>query len=154
MGLPQYHRLKRRDDFGRLYQKGDRFKSKYLTLRVLKRNKTLLAKPKQAATSQPQAEPLSPTMPSQPVPLRTVPTRIGITISLKVDKRSVIRNRIRRQIQAVFRQFLPRLAPNWDVLVVVHPDAVQCDYGQFLQELEQLLIKAEVIDGNPGGGLL
>lgn len=145
MGLPQYHRLKRRDDFGRLYQKGDRFKSKHLTLRVLKRNKTLLANPKRQTDASPSAVTQL---------ARTMPTRVGITISLKVDKRSVIRNRMRRQIQAVFRRFLPRLAPNWDVLVIVHPDAVQCDYGQFLQELEQLLIQAEVIDGNPGGCLL
>lgn len=79
---------------------------------------------------------------------RTLPTRIGITISLKVDKRAVVRNRIRRQIQAVFRQFLPRLSPGWDVLVVVHPMAVRCDYFQFLQKLEKLLVNAEVLNGH------
>jgi ribonuclease P protein component len=144
VGLPQYHRLKRRDDFSRLYQKGSRLKSKNLTLRVLKRNRTALAHRRLADGNAVSCERSD----------RNLPTRVGIAISLKVDKRSVVRNRIRRQIQAGFRQLLHQLSPNWDVLVIVHPEAVQCDYGQFLQELEQLLIKAEVIDGNPGGCLL
>jgi len=34
-------------------------------------------------------------------------------------------------------------------VVVVQPSAAQeCDYQQFLQELEQLLAKAEVLNGN------
>jgi ribonuclease P protein component len=76
------------------------------------------------------------------------PTRIGVSISVKVDKRSVVRNRIRRQIQAAFRQLLPRIAKNLDVLVVVHPPAIQCSYLQFLQELEQVLAHAEVLHGD------
>lgn len=146
MGLPQPHRLKRRDDFGRLYQKGSRYKSKHLTLRVLKRNRVL------PLTS--KALPAPGLGASTGKSLRHLPTRVGISISSKVDKRAVVRNRIRRRIQAAIRQLLPRLLPNWDLLVVPHPDAVQCDYLQFLQELEQLLINAEVIDGNPGGCLL
>lgn len=76
------------------------------------------------------------------------PTRIGISISVKVDKRSVVRNRIRRQIQAAFRCLLPRIARNMDILVVVHSPAVECGYLHFLQELEQVLAHAEVLHGD------
>lgn len=76
------------------------------------------------------------------------PTRIGISISVKVDKRSVVRNRIRRQIQAAFRRLLPLIPKNLDVVVVVHPLAIQCGYLQFLQELEQLLAEIEVLHGD------
>lgn len=76
------------------------------------------------------------------------PSRIGVSISLKVDKRSVVRNRIRRQIQAAFRHLLPRMAKNLDVVVVVHPPAIQCGYLHFLQELEQVLAHAEVLHGD------
>lgn len=75
------------------------------------------------------------------------PTCIGISISQKVSKRAVIRNRIKRQIRAAFRQLLPRIQDGWWLVVVVRPEAVQCDYGQFLRELEQLLADAEVLDG-------
>jgi len=67
---------------------------------------------------------------------------------VKVDKRSVVRNRIRRQIQAVFRHLLPRIAENLDILVVVQPPAIQCGYLHFLQELEQVLAHAEVLNGD------
>jgi ribonuclease P protein component len=33
-------------------------------------------------------------------------------------------------------------------VVVVKPSATQCGYEQFLQELEQLLINTEVMDGH------
>jgi len=77
-----------------------------------------------------------------------IPSRIGISISQKVSKRAVVRNRIKRQIKAAFRQLLPRIAPGWWLVVVVNPNAVQCEYEQFLRELEQLLTDAEVIDGH------
>ncbi|MDX2229678.1 MAG: ribonuclease P protein component [Leptolyngbyaceae cyanobacterium bins.349] len=141
VGLPKHHRLKRRDDFSRVYQKGSRFKTEHLTLRVLQRNRTAITDKLSLRHSADAA--IEPS-------LRALPTRIGTSISLKVDKRAVVRNRIRRQLQAAFRQLLPQIAANCDLLVVVHPQAVQCDYFQFLQELEQLLIKAEVFDGNPG----
>lgn len=88
---------------------------------------------------QPGCEPFSQGMP---------PTRIGISIGLKVSKRSVVRNRIKRQIRAAIRQFLPDLSPGWQLVVVVKPSAAQCDYEEFLRELKQLLINAEVLNGH------
>lgn len=84
-----------------------------------------------------------------PDPVATVtPTRVGISISQKVSKRAVVRNRIKRQLRAIFRQFLPQIVPGWQLVIVVKPNATQCRYEQFLQELKQLLISAEVIDGD------
>lgn len=81
-------------------------------------------------------------------PVFVQPTQLGISISHKVSKKAVVRNRIRRQIQSAFQHLLPQISEGWQLVVVVRPDAVQCDYWQFLQELKQLLIDAEVIDGN------
>ncbi len=76
------------------------------------------------------------------------PTKIGISISQKVSKKAVERNRIKRQIKAAIRQLLPQIAPGWLLVIIVCPSAIQCDYGQFLRELEQMLRKTEVIDGH------
>lgn len=76
------------------------------------------------------------------------PTRVGISISQKVSKRAVIRNRIKRRLKVAARSLLPRFLTGWDLIVIVHPEATQCDYRQFLQELEQLLINAEVCNGD------
>ncbi len=137
MGLPKQNRLRHRKDFSAVYQRGTRLKTKYFSLRVLRESP---GNPLNVPLSMPTAVMQSPSEDS--------PTRIGISISLKVDKRSVVRNRIRRQIQAAFRYLLPLIAKNLDVLVVVHPPAIQCSYLQFLQELEQLLADFEVLNGD------
>jgi ribonuclease P protein component len=137
VGLPKANRLRRREDFSRLYQQGARYRSASFSLRTVRRS------PLQTASK-----------PGIACPETELPPRIGISISVKVDKRSVVRNRIRRQIQSIFRQFLPRLAAGWDLLIVVHPQAVQCDYLRFLQELEQLLVDAEVLNGHQRGCVL
>lgn len=82
------------------------------------------------------------------------PTRVGISISLKVSKKAVIRNRIKRQIRAGLREFLPRISLGWDLVLIVRPSAVECNYRQLLQELEQLLAQAEVLNGDSRGSLL
>ena len=127
MALPKANRLRQRRDFTVVYQQGIRRRASYLTLRALRRSL------KQHC--------------SEPVKPQASPTRIGISINLKVSKRAVVRNRIKRQLRSALRQLLPRLTSGWDVVILVHPEAVECDYLQFLQELEQLLIQAEVIDG-------
>lgn len=75
------------------------------------------------------------------------PTRFGISISLKVSKKAVVRNRIKRQIRSILRQLLPQISPGWNLVVVVRPGASECDYAQFLRELKQLLAEAEVLHG-------
>jgi ribonuclease P protein component len=82
------------------------------------------------------------------------PARVGISISQKVSKRAVVRNRIRRQLQAILQQYLPYIPSGWRLVIVVKPGATECRYEQFLQELKQLLINAEVINGHSGRSLL
>ncbi|HBE16442.1 MAG TPA: ribonuclease P protein component [Cyanobacteria bacterium UBA11149] len=132
--LPQANRLKHRRDFQAVYQKGIRRSGRYFTLRGL-RQRRKIPKLAIAVTSQSMVV-------SQP------PTRIGISISQKVSKKAVVRNRIKRQIRGVLRHLLPRILPGWHLAIVVQPRAVTCDYAEFLRELEQLLAEAEVIDGN------
>jgi ribonuclease P protein component len=81
------------------------------------------------------------------LPDTVFPTRIGISISQKVSKKAVVRNRIKRQIRGALRQLLPHLSTGWRIVVVVKPNATECGYEQFLQELKQLLTNAEVMDG-------
>lgn len=136
MALPKANRLRQRRDFSIVYQQGIRRRSSYLTLRALRRCRPPRASPLTTEL------PLSPSQATSPLD-----PRIGISINLKVSKRAVVRNRIKRQLRSALRQLLPRLISGWDLVIVVHPEAVECDYLQFLQELEQLLIQAEVIDG-------
>lgn len=136
MALPKAYRLKHRQDFSDVFRKGIRRYTANLTLRAIGQS----AKPDSGKKNEAN--------------LLIKPSRIGIAVSQKVSKRAVIRNRIKRQLRAAFRQLLPRLKFGWLLVVVVKPEATQCDYHQFLQELEQLLAEAEVLNGHSRGSLL
>jgi ribonuclease P protein component len=123
LGLPKANRLKQRQDFDRVYQAGKRRRATGLHLVVLRQF------PKTDS-------------------LEVLPIQVGISISKKVSKRAVVRNRIKRQLKAIVRQFLPRLESGLRMVILVRSEALTYDYGQFLQELEQLLKKAEVLHGD------
>ncbi|WP_392535435.1 ribonuclease P protein component [Nostoc sp. C117] len=139
MALPKANRLKCRKDFQAVFREGVRRHGSYLTLRALKPLSSIRSsldtdtKNIQATDSRHLAS-----------------TRIGISISTKVSKRAVVRNRIKRQITAFLHNLLPKLSPGWRLVVVVKPTAAdsKCVSPQFLQELEQLLAQAEVFDGH------
>ena len=118
MGLHKANRLTERQHFKQVYQYGIRLSTPHLILRALTEQK----------------EP-------------SLPPRLGISISQKVSKKAVVRNRIKRQLHGAFRQLLPLLSPGWKLVVVVKTTAVECKYEHFLRELKQLLVKAKIING-------
>jgi len=139
VALPKANRLKSRKDFQAVFREGIRRHGSYLTLRALK--PLCSTKPSLDIATQT-------TLPTNSAHLAS--TRIGISISTKVSKRAVVRNRIKRQIAAALHNLLPKLSPGWRLVVIVKPTAAEskCVSPQFLQELEQLLAQAEVFDGN------
>lgn len=120
MGLARSNRLKHWKDFQTVFRAGKSYHSRDLTLRLhpVKNDQT----------------PIS--------------TRIGLSISKKVSKLAVKRNRIKRQLRAILRQLLPHIDPNWKIVIIVRPTANQCNYEHFLQQLKQLLTTAEVFHGH------
>ena len=122
MGLPKKNRLRNRRDFRAVYSQGIRQHSIHLVLRAL-------------LTSQLEQQ------------FSIEPTRLGISISQKVSKKAVVRNRIKRQIKAAFRELLPIIPPGWKIVIVVRSRAIECKYEHFLRELKQLLTEAKIIDG-------
>ncbi len=69
----------------------------------------------------------------------------GISISRKVHKRAVVRNRIKRQLKAIIRARYMAIAPEWKIVIVVRPPAVECSFDDFLRELEYLLQKLAIV---------
>lgn len=124
MGLPSANRLKHRNEFRAVYKKGQRYSGKYLILRTFR------------VASSVKGEATLP------------PTQIGISISQKVSKKAVVRNRIKRQIRAIMRTLLSQLPAGWKIVVIVKPQAQECNYKDFLRELRQLLIHSEVLHGD------
>jgi ribonuclease P protein component len=123
VSLPKPHRLRRRQDFQKVYQYGKRHQQVHLTLRSLR------YLPKSTPENLPA-------------------TRFGISVSKTVSKKAVIRNLLKRQVKAALRQMLPRITSGWSVIVGVRPSAQGCEYVEILRELEQLLASAGIFDGH------
>lgn len=122
MGLPQIHRLKNWRDFLAVYKQGIRRHSKHLVLRALSTKKI---------DQQSQIN----------------PSQFGISISKKVSKKAVVRNRLKRQLHGAFLQLLPQILDGWQIVIVVKPTASECKYDHLLRELEELLKKTKIING-------
>lgn len=135
MALPKPYRLRDRKDFERVYRRAQRSSGPDLLLRIAPQPKTLGASP--AALK------------ATPAPLPLVaPSRIAVVVSLKVSKRAVVRNRLRRQVLAAIQQLLPQLNRGNLIIITVKPSAVGCDYPVFLQQLELLLQKTKALHGH------
>ncbi|WKZ57619.1 MAG: ribonuclease P protein component [Bdellovibrionota bacterium] len=55
-------------------------------------------------------------------------SRLGLTVSRKVDKRAVVRNRIKRRIREVFRMHRAMFLGNFDIVVVARQNAATAEY--------------------------
>jgi ribonuclease P protein component len=123
VSLPKPHRLRRRQDFQKVYQHGKRHQLVHLTLRSLQH---------------------LPSPPTENLPA----TQFGISVSKTVSKKAVVRNLLKRQVKAALRQILPRISSGWSVVIGVRPSAQGCEYVEILRELEQLLTSAGIFDGH------
>ena len=126
MVLPNSMRIKGIKCFDHLHRRGERFYGPLMTLRVAKAQNKLL---KGTANAQKASY------------------RCAVTISSKVSKKAVIRNRLRRLIHDHLRQRFEHahsFSDQW-ALISLKPTAVKAEKGPLLKECDNLLHKAGFI---------
>jgi len=64
--------------------------------------------------------------------------RFGFVVSLRISKRAVIRNRIRRQLREATRRNLSNIKHGFDVLIIAKPEIINKKYQEIRNELEYL----------------
>lgn len=64
--------------------------------------------------------------------------QIGFVISTRVDKRAVVRNKLKRRLREIVRKLLPDLEKNYAILVIAKKSAL----GLKFEELKKQLIFA------------
>ncbi|MEB3331373.1 MAG: ribonuclease P protein component [Synechococcaceae cyanobacterium] len=122
MALPARHRLRGLRVFERIYRRGRRFDTPLLQLRVLIAVPALL--------------------PPDQIGHPASPWRCAVVVSSKVSKRAVVRNRLRRRLQAELLACRPHgPEPLW-LLLSVRPGSAELCESQLLGECRQLLRKA------------
>jgi ribonuclease P protein component len=115
--LQQEYRLKRRNDFRRVFQAGQSVANRQFVVVMHDR----------------KAE---------------GPPRIGISVSKKVGK-AVVRNRIKRLVKEVTRQFIPYLKANTDYVIIARIPAAQMDYKQVKASLLHVFQKGKCFVTKP-----
>lgn len=66
-------------------------------------------------------------------------SRFGIVVSLKVDKKAVVRNKVKRRIRAVLKENLSKIVKGCDFLILTKPEIKELDYQQIKDKLLNLL---------------
>ena len=62
-------------------------------------------------------------------------SRLGITITTKVHKRAVQRNRVKRCLREVYRRLYAYLNGTYDVVVISHQGSIDLSYLEIKKEL-------------------
>ncbi len=122
MALPQKHRLRGSKVFDRLYRQGRRFHGQWITLRVLREDRSVLTAVDRVHASS--------------------PWRCAVVVSSKVSKRAVRRNHLRRLIHGLLLAQSPMPAhPSW-LVFSLKPGSVEAEESHLLGECLLLLQKA------------
>lgn len=66
-------------------------------------------------------------------------SRFGIIVSLKIDKKAVVRNKIKRRIRAIIFQNLKTIKSGYDIIIITKPEIKNLNYWQLKNKIEQLL---------------
>jgi ribonuclease P protein component len=61
--------------------------------------------------------------------------RFGVVASLKVDKKAVVRNKLKRRMRAIFLDQATHLKPGYDFVIMFKPEAKKCDYHQLKEAM-------------------
>lgn len=74
--------------------------------------------------------------------------RVGFCISRKVGK-AVVRNKLRRRLLEIVREFEPGLDPRWDLVIVTRPSCPKLNFWELRKTLRKQLKKLGVLDSQP-----
>ncbi len=118
---------------GRILKRAEFLRTQDFGTKLYCRNFLLFVRERQsdAAPTEGQAE-------RQNEPQSSLESRLGVTITRKVHKRAVQRNRLRRRIRELFRVFRSQLSRPIDLVVIARADATRLD----LPEIERQIVGA------------
>lgn len=67
--------------------------------------------------------------------------RFGVVVGLRVSKKAIIRNKIKRQIKEIVKGYFKNIKPEIDIIIVTKPLIVGERYKYIKEELEKLFKK-------------
>lgn len=71
--------------------------------------------------------------------------RIAIIVSLKVSKKAVIRNKLKRRVAHVLKEYIPEFQENYDIVSIVLPPAKEVNYRELKYTVKEHLERLKII---------
>jgi ribonuclease P protein component len=71
--------------------------------------------------------------------------RFSPVVSLKVSKKAVVRNKIRRRLSVIIQKFLPEVMEGYDILAIALAGLEKKEYLQLEDSVKKALAKAGVL---------
>jgi ribonuclease P protein component len=141
LSLPRLAHLRVAAQFQTVFREGRRLQGASFRLHVHLAANPVTAPPDSDVVADEVADATVPAAPAPPVaPI----ARLGITVSKRVDKHAVGRNRIRRQARECFRLLRPILPPG-DYVVLALSEAARQDNAALREELLSLFERARTL---------
>lgn len=78
-------------------------------------------------------------------------SRYGLSVSKRVSKKAVTRNRVKRLLREILR-VMP-LNPGWDIVFIARPPAASVDYSCLQKSVEDLLSLSHIVKTDDKRGL-
>src|SRR4030043_184121 len=71
--------------------------------------------------------------------------RYGIVVNLKVDKRAIVRNKIRRQLREIIRLNNENFKQSYDLMILTRESVKELKYKEIEEKLLKLFEKAKIL---------
>lgn len=72
-------------------------------------------------------------------------SRFAVVVGLKVSKKAVIRNKIKRQYREIIRLNLEKIAPGYDIIILTSKEALNMDYIDMQKGLLAVLKRGKLL---------
>ncbi len=72
-------------------------------------------------------------------------SRFGFIVGLKVSKKAVRRNRVKRRIREIIRLRLDKIKKGFDVVIMTKPEIVDKNYKEIERVMNNILMKSKLI---------
>lgn len=69
------------------------------------------------------------------IPSETQESRLAIAVTTKIEKRSVVRNKIKRRLREIFRSVRHAFTQPIDMVVVARRGVQECDFDDYKREV-------------------
>ena len=76
-------------------------------------------------------------------------SRFAFVVGLKISKKAVIRNKIKRRLRYIVREKFPDIQKGLDVMIITLPGIENQDFQQMRDSLNSVFVSAGILDKKP-----